>query len=341
MELDVRVRLSLLPLLLATSACLVPLGKLGDEDTDGTSDDGASGMVDPTGDSSGGTDGPVMPLPTEREVDILFVIDNSGSMAEEQGKLATSIDALVAALDAAPTPVDYRIAVTTTDNGNPWCGTTGPEAGQLRASSCRSRPTEFTFDGAVMVEGFEEACAAICPEGMEQLAIADGAPWIDVQRSLGTDNVGGAVVDNLRCMLPQGIDGCGFEQPLESLYLSVARFQDPADASFGFHRPGALLAVMIVSDEVDCSYNPSWDSIFLPEGDRTFWSDDSAASPSSAVCWNAGVACTEDDAGVVDGPASVNDLNTNSNTTCGTSMTVPVDSGVVDMGCHERRVTSV
>jgi len=313
-ERNARALLSLLPLLLATSGCIVDLGNLGEEDTDGTEStdgDGGSSTAADTGDSGSSDDGTTMPIPTERAVDILFVIDNSGSMGEEQAKLASSIEALVSTLDGAAMPVDYRIGVTTTDNGNPWCGTTSPEAGSLRATSCRSRPTEFTFNGAVVIEAFDDACAALCPEELADLEISDGKPWIDVQNTTGTSNVD-AVVDSLRCMLPQGIDGCGFESQLESTWKAVGRFDAVGDASFGFHRPGALLAVMIISDETDCSYNQDvGESIFLPDGDRTFWSDPTAASPTSAVCWNAGMACTELGDGTLDCVSQDFDLDGN------------------------------
>jgi hypothetical protein len=300
-ERNARASILLLPLLL--DACIVPLGKLGeDTDTDastsdGTPSTGSTGGESSSGDASGSsddTDTDTGPAPSERQVDILFVMDNSGSMGEEQASLSQAIDALVSTLESAPLPVDYRIGVTTTDNGNPWCGATSPEGGTLRATSCRARPTEFVFDGAVVVDAFDEACGSICPEGLDDLAITDGKPWIDVQSSLGTSNVaGGAVGDNLRCMLPQGIDGCGFESPLESAWKSLERMEDASDSAFGFHREGALLAVVVVTDEVDCSSNPTWDEIFLPDGNHVFWSDPSAAAPTSAVCWNAGVACTE------------------------------------------------
>jgi hypothetical protein len=237
-------------------------------------------------------DGTEGPGPALRAVDILFVVDNSGSMGEEQAKLANAIEALVNVLDGASPPVDYRIAVTTTDNGNPWCGTTSPEAGALRATSCRSRLTEFVFNGAVVIDATDRACNDLC--SLESLDIADGRPWIDVQRSTGVTNVGDAVVDNLRCMLPQGIDGCGFESHLESLWKGIRRFDTDGDESFGFHRDGALLAAIIITDEVDCSYESTWETIFLPDGNRAFWSDPRAASPTSAVCWNAGVACNGD-----------------------------------------------
>lgn len=237
--------------------------------------------VDP--DSSGG------PVATQREVDIIFVIDNSGSMAEEQAKIATSIGNLVGALDTVEPPVDYRIAVTTTDNGNPWCPGSSPEAGGFVATSCRSRLTEFVFEGAELIDATEEACLSLC--GIEELALPN--PWIDVDNTNGTNNVpGGAVIDALRCMLPQGIDGCGFEQPLESAHKAIVRTMTAGTANNGFRRDGALLTVVLVTDEADCSHNQAWETIFSPEGNRVFWSDVDAPAPTSALCWNAGVECT-------------------------------------------------
>lgn len=54
------------------------------------------------------------------EVDVLLVIDNSGSMAQHQSQLAAQMPDFVAALDR--TRLDYRIAVTTMDVGNGGAG---------------------------------------------------------------------------------------------------------------------------------------------------------------------------------------------------------------------------
>lgn len=48
-------------------------------------------------------------------VDILFIIDNSGSMADHQTNLSTNIDLFINAMGAAQ--MDYHIAVITSDNG--------------------------------------------------------------------------------------------------------------------------------------------------------------------------------------------------------------------------------
>jgi hypothetical protein len=97
-----------------------------------------------------------------------------------------------------------------------------------------------------------------------------------------------AVAQALACIGPQGIDGCGYESPLASMRAAL----DPGAAwngAGGFMRPGALLAVAIITDEADCSL-----------ADETIMSDSSLyetnpdtnmALPTSAVCWNAGVTC--------------------------------------------------
>src|SRR5438105_4286858 len=51
-------------------------------------------------------------LPTAVSTDILFVIDDSGSMSEEQANLAANLDAFIDTLVASPVRNDFRIGVT-------------------------------------------------------------------------------------------------------------------------------------------------------------------------------------------------------------------------------------
>ncbi|MCA9706534.1 MAG: hypothetical protein KDK70_11845 [Myxococcales bacterium] len=284
----------LVALAAAPLACTNPIELETDSAESGNMTAPSGPMSGPTSGSSGPTtvdpDDTGSTLPTERQVDILFVVDNTGSMGDEQGLMVQGVNALLDALDGANPPVGYRIGVTTTDNGNPWCAGTGPEAGSLRATSCRSRPTEFVFEGAQTIDAYAVACENVC--ALDSFTITDAKPWIEVDGLAGTANVAvDQVRDAIRCMLPQGIDGCGFESQLESAWKAVRRFDTDDDASFGFHRDGALLVILFITDEADCSYNNDWETIFLPEGNRVFWSDPDAPAPSSAVCWNAGVAC--------------------------------------------------
>ncbi len=262
--------------------------------TDGTGagSNGGSGVVD----DSGGN----VPV---NSVSVLVVVDNSGSMGEEQSPLAQGIGTLAQALTTAG--IDWRIGMTTTDVGNPWCQGTGPEAGNLRLTSCRSRPAEFMFQGAQVIDAFNEACGDICPPAWETISIepttveGGGAPtprpWVE--------SIGGAtnlpaeltIEDAFNCVVPQGINGCGFEGQLDAMWRALARAPLDSEPSFGFVPSDALLVVVIATDEADCSTNPAFESIFLPEGNRVFWSDDTAAAPTSAVCWNAGVQCSGGD----------------------------------------------
>ncbi|MEM7155306.1 MAG: hypothetical protein AAF799_20830 [Myxococcota bacterium] len=282
--------------------------------------------VDDSGTGSGtvpGSDETQGEPETLDSVSLLVVLDNSGTMGEEQGTLSFSMRAVPAALDALG--VNWRMGITTTDNGNPWCQGTGPEGGALRLTSCRSRPAEFVFNGAMDIDAFE-ICEVPCPPEWETIEIEPSGifddptpavrPWVESMGGQTNLPEGLFYEDAVECLLPQGINGCGFESPLESMRSAIRRAQTPGDPNYGFLPPGSLLVVLIVTDEVDCSYNPSHETIFLPEGERVFWSDPDAAAPTSAVCWNAGVACDGADCrpenfdpsgGVVDPATAEND----------------------------------
>jgi hypothetical protein len=260
-----------------------------------------------TGDETGsGTGGSSMEfLDVNRDVDVLFVIDNSGSMGEEQATLAANVPALIDVLEQEHVRANYRIGITTTDNGNEWCpvGSTTPEAGKMVLSSCKSRLQDFLFNnGEVDVQDL--ACNDICLLTDAELQIAPTTtdfdptpsprPWLE--NNLGEKNIpeSTSMVDAFRCFGPQGINGCGFESQLESMYLALKRAENTGEAEYGFVRPTAILAVVFLTDETDCSYNKSYSEIFAEDGNRVFWSDPAASYPTSAVCWNAGVTCTGD-----------------------------------------------
>jgi len=242
-------------------------------------------------------------LAVNRDVDILFVIDNSGTMAEEQARLVASAGVLLERLDELG--ASYHIAFTTTDRGNPWCppATTTPEAGNFVLSPCTTRLAAFLYNNGT-IDAQDLACNDLCALDEAALTIAptttdldDEAvprPWLE--RIEGVSNLPAStdMAAAFACFAPQGIDGCGFELPLESMYLGLQRARDPAEDELGFLRASAVLAVVILTDEFDCSHNPDWAEIFDGSGDKAFWSDPEASYPSSALCWNAGVSCTGD-----------------------------------------------
>lgn len=239
-----------------------------------------------------------IPLEEKGDVDILFVIDNSGSMAQEQSRLARNFEAFAARLDAMG--AHYRIGITTTDVGNPRCpqALTTPEAGDLVLRSCLDRVGEgaFQFDDV----DASYACTDVCGLSGEHLAVQatvtdrdperKARPWLENIDGVSNLPEGVSMADAFACFGPQGIDGCGYEQPLEAMYLAVKKALVADEGNYGFLRDDALLSIILVTDEADCSHDPAFSQIFTPSN-TTFWEDPSAPAPTSALCWNAGVAC--------------------------------------------------
>ncbi len=168
-------------------------------------------------------------------------------------------------------------------------------------SSCRARLADFYFSGTDT--DASSACTDFCELDDIQMQPSTTAedptpsvrPW--VERTGGVSNLppGVSSTQALQCFAPQGINGCGFESHLESMWkaLSLAR-QDSQNQS-GFLRENAVLSIIFVSDEADCSFNREVQNTVFGEegvGNQVFWSlPDVQQSPSSAVCWNAGVTC--------------------------------------------------
>ena len=271
-----------------------------DDDTDTLTTDPNATSGDPTGDPTSG--------PISGDLDILFVIDNSGSMSDAQRRVAAGAGELINALESGG--VNYRIAVTTTDYGNPRCSPDNfprpASQGRFDLTSCRARLDDFEFAPENTME--PAACTDVCAlESITTTAtgIAQDesiAPRMWIESIDGVANVDAPLADALACLLPQGINGCGYESPLEAMHRALARAEEPGEDNYGFLRAEAELLVVLVTDEADCSYNPNQQSIFLDLNNQWSW-EDGASSPTSAVCWNAGVQCE----GAAPGPYSACD----------------------------------
>jgi hypothetical protein len=248
------------------------------------------------------------------QIDLLIVIDNSGTMGEEQLNLARNFPLLIERLesltDSEGTAVnpDVQIMVTTTDFANPACSP--PPAGYTPArgapvnTSCTTRLSDFT--NLVGDVSLPEACEVGCPTAVapDGNFIAFGPTSDNIPDSVVPTDIDGdgdedsPAAQALSCIGPQGINGCGYESPLEivlqSLYGSAA-WNDGPDGNnpTPFLRDGALLAIAIITDEADCSIQD-----FSIMTDSTYHEVDPLTMmtrASSALCWNAGVACTGPD----------------------------------------------
>jgi len=170
----------------------------------------------------------------DRDVDLLFLVDNSPSMADKQANLAANFPKLIDTLSAQGGLPSLRIGVATSDLGTLGTnGMIGPGIGTLGQGGCSGRGD----NGALQIG----------------TAPITGAPFLsDVELADGTRqrNYTGALSDVFATMAKAGAGGCGFEQTLESMKRAL----DPGNtANRGFVRPDAALAVVIITDEDDCS----------------------------------------------------------------------------------------
>ncbi len=156
-------------------------------------------------------------------VDVLFVVDNSGSMMEEQQAIGEAFDEFINY--AVSQGIDYHIGVTTTGitpSGGGWAacpgGVDGGEAGRLFPAT-NERPRYITQTTANAVNVFRSNVqVGVChwwEEGLEAAYRAVSSPLMDSS-----------------------------DAPNTSL---------PNDGNLGFYRPDARLSIIIVTDEDDHS----------------------------------------------------------------------------------------
>ena len=188
-------------------------------------------------------------------MDVLIVVDDSGSMCEEQAALARSLARVAELLEPASgtPPFDYRIAVVTTDlvNGTP---------GAFRSSVGRATLTCET--------GPSTACDGLYDEVSGALTFG---PVLSPALVGGEVSSSETLARQLGCLVSAGTSGDGFEKGLEAMRRALS-CDGPNAAAFGtccvdgvydpgcapavspdFLRPDAILGVLILADEDDCS----------------------------------------------------------------------------------------
>ncbi len=216
--------------------------------------------LDPT---PGKVEKKVIPVNLNRNIDILFVIDNSGSMGEEQVSLAQNFPAFINVLNTVEGGLpDVHIGVVSSNVGT----------GGVNIGGCSTATRPEGDDGNLLTN----SCAGLTAAYLEDIRLTDGTR----QR-----NYSGNLADVFTCMAQLGTSGCGFEAHLESAYRALQPGKNP-----GFLRPDAYLAIIFVADEDDCSAVPGgalfgdpMATITSPLGPRT-----------SFRCWEFGVECDDE-----------------------------------------------
>jgi hypothetical protein len=153
-------------------------------------------------------------------VDVLFVVDNSNTMTEEQQNLVASFPKLIEAIEGLSVR-SYRVGVISSDIG---AGTNIFKEGE----EIRCQPDGDA--GKLQNAPRGSACAVSYPKYL------DSTQSLDMKKDFG-------------CIAELGVTGCGFEQHLESARLALT--QQPYND--GFLRDNAPLALIFIADEDDCS----------------------------------------------------------------------------------------
>jgi hypothetical protein len=207
------------------------------------------------------TDFEVLVTP-EREVDILFMVDNSPSMDPKQQKLATNFPAMIKVLEGLEGGLpDIHVGVVSSD-----FGAGGGELGSNCGTPLGNRGLLWGNDNSATATGGIDA-----KSGYNQFAtvanisgacgLHQGARWIeDIQNPNGAGrqkNYDGTLVDSFSCLAKAvGTKGCGEEHHLQSIRVALNPQAGINDANNGFLRSKAYLAVVLIADEDDCSADP-------------------------------------------------------------------------------------
>ncbi|HEV8320943.1 MAG TPA: hypothetical protein VG389_04970 [Myxococcota bacterium] len=181
----------------------------------GTSDDGENERTE------------IAPYTPAHAATVLFVIDDSGSMCEEQTNLRTNFESFITAFLGAAPGVPYHLGVVTTDTSSVSV------AGRLRNS-----PQTVV-------------ASPLCPTPPPPLDCTTGLPsplpkWIDPTTPEPARTFG--------CLASVGIMGFGGETALGAadMAFSPTLVNDPT-ANQGFYIPESLVAIVFLGDEDDCS----------------------------------------------------------------------------------------
>ena len=209
-----------------------------------------------------------LPAIPNRDVDLLFVIDNSPSMYDKQLSLAASFPKMMDALGTLDGGLpNLHIGVVTSDMG------TKGSLDAVPAPSIGSGPGSCTGtgnDGMLQNAGAVELADALY---ISDLGNADGTR---------TRNYTGELRDVFSKIATVGAAGCGFEQHFASMRRALG---NPANGDFV--RPNANLAVIILADEDDCSMSHA----------TLMGAETSTLGPlQSFRCTRHGVVCAEDGA---------------------------------------------
>lgn len=231
--------------------------------------------IAPTGDAGPPTDAGA---PAGEGVDLLFVVDNSNSMRDSQQRLAEQVEALMGALVSPPVdPATGRpvappvrrlhVGVVSSDLGTP--GSVVPSCANSDAGD----------DGLLNPIRNGQAMRThqpwtTAPPGVRPARCMNNPQQYPNFLSFDAMSTDAATMrEDFVCNAFLSVGGCGLEQPLEAAYRALVVRNPRAqpgnnDPNGGFVRDGAVLGIVVLTDEDDgsvrdCRYQERGD----PDGD--------------------------------------------------------------------------
>jgi len=215
----------------------------GTHGSGGMSGSGGVGALCSRGSGSPGASG--------RKLDLLFMIDDSASMAPLQAKLRAQLASFVDLLADPVTALlpDLHVAVVSSSLGaGAWANVNG-------CHSWYADPSTTGDDQARFRQGRGAPGAGSCS------MLHAGAKFLETGGPLGP-NYDGDIRAAIDCITDLGDHGCGFESQFKSVYYALQKAEDPTDPdNGGFLRTDAKLAIVMLTNEDDCSV--ATDSLLL------------------------------------------------------------------------------
>lgn len=159
-------------------------------------------------------------VPRCQKIDFLFVIDNSGSMGDNQDLLIANFPTFVDGILEFETLEDFQVGVITTDyskNNIVECQTLGGLVAQTGGGYYGNDP------------------------GQTCIPYASDRNYMTQEDDL---------IEKFSCAAKVGVDGDGNERPIEALIQASENWiRQPGNCNEGFLRKSALLVIIFITDE--------------------------------------------------------------------------------------------
>ncbi|MFZ6180030.1 hypothetical protein [Nannocystis pusilla] len=190
------------------------------------------------------------------KADFLFVIDNSGSMADEQANLIASFPGFIATITQTIAAQDYHIMAVPTDDGQAAGLST-----KCNATSCACMPAPICCQKTCELFGKDcngYACDALPISDCDQVygrgniynAVGQRCDLADGRRFMKADQPD--LAGTFECVANIGTHGSGAEKPVLATLEAVSDpLNGPGGCDEGFLRDDAILVVIIITDEED------------------------------------------------------------------------------------------